>query len=148
MFFVAIDIIQQFSTCSEKCSTLVQIGSCIIKQLRQTFYVIVPLKVLSFLSVRTGKIHPVHKIVFRGLCQNLQSYKLLWTYKYCTFPSTHICLLLSQSSLHIWRKSFPPFEDLKIPYILFTPGNEKCLKLLLGICNTKKRSLNNCYIDD
>ncbi len=47
----------------------------------------------------------------------------------------------------IWRNSFPLYEDLKIPGKLFTSqntphithGNEQCLKLLLGVCNTKKR---------
>ncbi len=63
-----------------------------------------------------------------------------------TFPSTHICLLLNYSSLHIWRNNFPPYEDLQISYMLFTShntphitlGNEQCLKQLLAVCNTKK----------
>jgi hypothetical protein len=60
------------------------------------------------------------------------------------FPSAHIWLLLNNSSLHIWRNSFPPCEDLKISDMLFTSqnttqitlGNEQCLKL--WVRNTKK----------
>ncbi len=45
------------------------------------------------------------------------------------------------------KKSFRPYEAIKIHDMLFTPhntphitlGNEQCLKLLLGVCNTKKR---------
>ncbi len=58
-----------------------------------------------------------------------------------------MCLILKHSSLHKWRNSFRPYEDIKIHDILFsshnsphiTLGNEQCLIFWLGVCNTKKR---------
>ncbi len=49
--------------------------------------------------------------------------------------------------MKIFKNFFPPKEDLQILGILFnsyitphtTLGNEQCLKLLLGVCNTKQR---------
>jgi hypothetical protein len=96
-------------------------------------------------SVRSVKNSPVHKIVLLGLCQN---YSPIW---FCeqinTFSYTHICLLLNYSSLQTCRNSFPSYEDIKIHDVLFTShntphitlSNEQCLKLLLGVSNTKKR---------
>jgi hypothetical protein len=47
------------------------------------------------------------------------------------------------------KNSFSPLEDLKIPDMLFTShntphitlDNEQCLKLLLGVCNTKEGAI-------
>jgi hypothetical protein len=55
-------------------------------------------------------------------------------------------LLLNHLSLHKQRNSFPPYEDLKIPDMLFTShntphitlGNGQCLKLLLGVHKTRQ----------
>jgi hypothetical protein len=59
--------------------------------------------------------------------------------------------------MKIIEKTFPPFEDLQILGMLFTShiiphttlGNEKCLKLLIGVCYTKERdylSISTVYI--
>ncbi len=64
--------------------------------------------------------------------------RFLWTNKYI---NTHICLRLNRSSLHLWRNSFSAYEDTKFHTCFSLPktlGNEQCLKLLLGVCNTKK----------
>ncbi len=49
--------------------------------------------------------------------------------------------------MKIFENAFPPYEEFQILGILFTTyinhhttlGNEYCLKLLLGVCNTKER---------
>ncbi len=49
--------------------------------------------------------------------------------------------------MEIFEISFSPYRDLQILGLLFTShntphitlGNEQCLKILLGVCNTKKR---------
>jgi hypothetical protein len=49
--------------------------------------------------------------------------------------------------MKVFENIFPPYEDLQILGMLFTShitphttlGNEKSLKLLLGVCKTKER---------
>jgi hypothetical protein len=50
---------------------------------------------------------------------------------------------VKRSNSLLVNQSFPPYEDLKIPDMLFTShtlhitlGNKQCLKLLLGVRNT------------
>ncbi len=101
------------------------------------------------IRIRTVKTHSLCLC----LCQNLQSYKVLCE-QINKFLSTHICLLFTHSSLHTWRNSFPPYEDLKIPEMLFTShntphitlGNEQCLKLLPWEFTTLKRGAISHYL--
>ncbi len=89
-------------------------------------------------------------LYYKVMCPLDASVRIVTKSLYRTAPSFSIlndCSLLNHSSLHIGRNSFPSYEDVKILDMLFTfqntpritLGNEQCIKLLLVVCNTKKR---------
>ena len=93
--------------------------------------------------VRTVKVSYVHKIVLRGLCQNYSPIRPLWTNKYISIYSYLFALkpfkltYMKKKLSSIWRlkNSWHAFHfPNHPPHIIL--GNEQCLKLLLGVCNT------------
>ncbi len=89
-----------------------------------------PLRHFSQLRLRIWPLESTrvpHKIVCQVSVKIYSSIKFLWTKKYIAF-------------LHMkTQKIMTCFSLPKTPRILITLGNEQCVKLLLGVCNTKKR---------
>jgi hypothetical protein len=98
----------------------------------------------------TVKISPVDKILLIALGQNPQPcevpvniylfFHLFYLFALKSFKFTYM-------EMKIFENTFLPYEDLQILCMFFTShitphttlGNEQCLKLLLGVSNTKER---------